>query len=601
MRSCAESEDTPLHTCSLLALFTPSTTTIATYSSLRCLVIMSVFRNIDVRSPNIQSLQSTIQLELARRSYSPEDDPVMAEYIVVMLANQKTPEQITAEMKDLIGSEYEENFTEWVWAETQRCLDQHAPPEEQEGASAIASTSAAPGPSITRTRNARQRRSRSPLPTNGRSQERRRSRSPTFTDARRDERRRSRSPSAARTSTSPVYRRGPPFPRDYSSNEAFQESLKRRPSEEPFDGRSFWRQKAEERRRNPPPPVAREGGPRQLFGSAIGRATRNGNGNGRNAERELFPTSSDPASRMETPPPRYEEAGISIFGRAGVPDPRAPEFVPSSYALQAQSVDDQIGSAATPSILARIDPMLPNNAPLPAATTQPDPATTHSSDFSSAPTETSLCRWNVGCTNPMCPYSHASPANVGPGGDPNALVLSQQNCRYGARCTNKDCTRSHVSPAVSIIQARTQPQATNFAPSPAPTPAVASTSTVLSMDTALPNGTGSRPCRFGASCTRADCFFSHPPGRVLPGSAAGASATPCRFGLGCTRADCFFSHPPGQRASGVGGTVNRLQVFAQGNGGEDEEMEVIIPGGTSVTASSTIASSPQTAPVSLST
>ncbi len=68
------------------------------------------------------------------------------------------------------------------------------------------------------------------------------------------------------------------------------------------------------------------------------------------------------------------------------------------------------------------------------------------------------------------------------------------------------------------------------------------------------------PCRFGAACTRADCFFSHPPERVLSGAgeATAASATeetqplsparavgqvPCRFGTACTRADCFFSHP----------------------------------------------------------
>ena len=27
-----------------------------------------------------------------------------------------------------------------------------------------------------------------------------------------------------------------------------------------------------------------------------------------------------------------------------------------------------------------------------------------------------------------------------------------------------------------------------------------------------------QPCRFGAACTRANCAFQHPPGRVLPGS-----------------------------------------------------------------------------------
>lgn len=69
----------------------------------------------------------------------------------------------------------------------------------------------------------------------------------------------------------------------------------------------------------------------------------------------------------------------------------------------------------------------------------------------------------------------------------------------------------------------------------------------------------------------------------------------CRFGLGCTRKECYYAHPPGQRAADAqqhGGTSNRLQAFA----GEDEEMEVIIPGaGASkqregTAASSTVAS-----------
>ncbi|SPO30828.1 related to NAB2 - nuclear polyadenylated RNA-binding protein required for nuclear mRNA export [Ustilago trichophora] len=560
---------------------------------------MSSFRNIDVKTPHIQELQHSIQLELASHEYSSPDDPVMAEYIVVMLANQKTADQITTEMKDLIGSEYDAAFTDWIWNATQSCLDRHAASSSsaQAGTSAGASvptsaTSAngnAGGFAARTTRNTRQRRSRSPQASDSkvRSREQRRSRSPPSTNARRgNQARRSRSRSP------PAWGRGAPRPRDYSSYEAFLESTKLRKDDEPFDGEAFWRQKAEERRRNPPPPVIRHA-PRQIFQAAYGRALRNGSGPvAANAGRELFPASNGDDNQQL---PSYSEtAGVSIFGRAGIPDPRAPAFVPSSAAQSEietpESAHAPAASAST-SIFSRIDPMLPNNpAPVPAPETTT--VAVHSSNFPSAPTETSICRWNVGCTNPMCPYSHASPANAGPGGDPNALVLSQQNCRFGARCTNKDCTRSHVSPAVAKIQARSAAPVsfTSSAPNSIPTSAIPpppAAAATLSMDTALPNQTGSRPCRFGAACTRADCFFSHPPSRTVTTSSS--SSTPCRFGLGCTRPDCYFSHPPGQRASattttagagagvGTGGTAERLHVFATA-ATKDEEMEVIIPG-----------------------
>ncbi|TKY88766.1 hypothetical protein EX895_002397 [Sporisorium graminicola] len=557
---------------------------------------MSSFRSIDVKAPHIQQLQYDIQLELAARDYSSQDDPVMAEYIVVMLANQKTPEQITSEMNDLIGAEYDAAFTDWIWSATQNCLDTHAasstaaPSSSSVDASLPAShsTTIELGPSSELpepTRNFRQRRSRSPQAGSGaasRAREQRRSRSPTARHANDYRHSGSRSPPSRLSTLDRLDRRQ----RDYSSNEAWRKSISLRSNDEPpFDGEAFWHSKAEERRRNPPPPVNnRAGGVREtrIFNAAYGQAVRNGSGK---SGRELFPKTED---NDEPLPPYQESAGLSIFGRAGVPDPRAAAFVPSSAAMETAEVAETSSTFAlnptvqsSTSIFARIDPMLPNNQPLPAAVPEGTlPA--HSSDFPTQPTETSICRWNVGCTNPMCPYSHASPANAGPNGDPNALVLSQQNCRYGARCINKDCMRSHVSPAVAKIQARSAaPVSFNAAStvSTAPTATTAAAAVApptLSMDAALPSHSGSRPCRFGAACTRADCFFSHPPTRSIAPPNSIASGTPCRFGLGCTRPDCYFVHPPGQRASGGVATSNRLQVFAQ-NGGDDE-MEVVLPG-----------------------
>jgi hypothetical protein len=112
-------------------------------------------------------------------------------------------------------------------------------------------------------------------------------------------------------------------------------------------------------------------------------------------------------------------------------------------------------------------------------------------------------------------------------------------------------------------------------------------------------GRAGGPCRFGAACTRADCFFTHPPERELPqapqapqqpasaeseqqrqqrtaalaGAAEtfepspqpqgawqqqqpssptrGGSAQPCRFGAACTRPDCRFAHPAERNIAGA--------------------------------------------------
>ena len=59
--------------------------------------------------------KSAIQKQLGEYGYSPDDDPVMAEYVTVMLANQKSGSQITTELSDLIGPEYDPAFTDWIF------------------------------------------------------------------------------------------------------------------------------------------------------------------------------------------------------------------------------------------------------------------------------------------------------------------------------------------------------------------------------------------------------------------------------------------------------------------------------------------------------
>lgn len=61
--------------------------------------------------------QDSIQRELAVKGWAPASDPVMAEFITIMIINSKSPEQITSELKELIGDDYDPEFTNWLFME----------------------------------------------------------------------------------------------------------------------------------------------------------------------------------------------------------------------------------------------------------------------------------------------------------------------------------------------------------------------------------------------------------------------------------------------------------------------------------------------------
>ncbi|CAH7670869.1 hypothetical protein BY996DRAFT_7313135 [Phakopsora pachyrhizi] len=74
-----------------------------------------------MQTPAAKQLELAVQRKLAEFSYSTADDVVMAEYVVVMLANSKTPDQITAELTELIGDDmYDPAFTTWLFEEVRR-------------------------------------------------------------------------------------------------------------------------------------------------------------------------------------------------------------------------------------------------------------------------------------------------------------------------------------------------------------------------------------------------------------------------------------------------------------------------------------------------
>lgn len=157
------------------------------------------------------------------------------------------------------------------------------------------------------------------------------------------------------------------------------------------------------------------------------------------------------------------------------------------------------------------------------------------------PSSTALCKFGVGCNNARCVYSHPSPV----ADEKTGMVLSEEACAAGKGCKDAECVKSHVSPAAVLgegagpsrllckfqhctnpaCQFRHEDAAGNpIAPPALSNPAPAAEASKPSLDTALDDSRTERPCRYAERCTRADCKFTHPPGRPAPGAAKGKPA-----------------------------------------------------------------------------
>ncbi|KAL1310827.1 hypothetical protein AAFC00_001064 [Neodothiora populina] len=102
------------------------------------------------------------------------------------------------------------------------------------------------------------------------------------------------------------------------------------------------------------------------------------------------------------------------------------------------------------------------------------------------------CRFQLSCTNPTCHFGHQSPA-----APPGITLDLSDKCSYGAACKNNKCAASHPSPAQ-----KRQHLATTV------------------------------DCKFYPNCTNPNCPFKHP------------DNPPCRNGADCPERDsgCTYSH-----------------------------------------------------------
>ncbi|KAI0160335.1 hypothetical protein GGR57DRAFT_457263 [Xylariaceae sp. FL1272] len=103
--------------------------------------------------------------------------------------------------------------------------------------------------------------------------------------------------------------------------------------------------------------------------------------------------------------------------------------------------------------------------------------------------ETTLCKFNLACTNKDCKFAHQSPS-----APPNTTVDVNDICSFGAACKNWKCVGRHPSPAIKRAHQVEQ------------------------------------ECKFYPNCTNNNCPFKHPD---MPA---------CRNGGDCNVEGCKFTH-----------------------------------------------------------
>lgn len=161
----------------------------------------------------------------------------------------------------------------------------------------------------------------------------------------------------------------------------------------------------------------------------------------------------------------------------------------------------------------------------------------------------STCRFNLACTNKDCKFAHQSPE-----APPGTAIDTSDVCAFGAACKNRKCTGRHPSPALKLAHNAEQdckyfPNCTN---------------------SRCPFRHPSAPlCRNGADCKDEGCKFTH-------------VQTKCRFNP-CMNPGCQFKHEEGQKrgkfedkvwvAPGLGGHTAERKFVAD----EDKPEELIGP------------------------
>ncbi|KIJ15511.1 hypothetical protein PAXINDRAFT_133532 [Paxillus involutus ATCC 200175] len=557
------------------------------------------------------SLQNAIQDELMKRGFSPDTDPVMAEYITIMIINNKTAAQITSELEDLIGSDFDPSFTDWLFTEAAKgVLESEVPPSTSPSTSTSTPSSlpsaASPKPqpqteTPTQLSSSSTEQKRPPnapraagpgsVPlyqqalsstlgsSHGHGQKRTASvRSPSPTGHGPSKTRRMDVPTGPRAMQSGVSRGnegGAGTGAGGSGRSLLDRVGGRNGGPTSYTRGDEIQARIDAVTNGGMPPGGAGPDPSMMLGfqngvgmgAGLDMGAANVNANTMMFQ-EMMMNQMALMAQMATSMgmlnpttgqmmgggfPGMPQGDMGIYpgggafgqgqgqgangrgrggGRGGRGRGRGGHFgsSPASPSETPMPTQTQVQAQAQPepSVSQFSEPPAPLAAPkpTPATASQPLPAQPQRIPYAvpERPQSPTLCKFGTKCTNLQCRFSHPSPVATAESG----VVLSTEACENGKDCKDKDCIKSHVSPAVNSPSAELQkPPSTHPHPHAAPSPAHPPSHPV--------------PCRFGASCTRPNCNYTHP---------SRPSTThfnqQCRFGSACTRGACPFQHPEGR-------------------------------------------------------
>ncbi|KAH9944768.1 hypothetical protein B0H21DRAFT_745748 [Amylocystis lapponica] len=517
------------------------------------------------------TLQNSIQDELLKRGFSPDADPVMAEYITIMIINNKTQAQISSELEDLIGSDFDATFVDWLFLEAAKgAPESEAPVSPAEPSTSQPSARESPPhitqeaqrrppngprsgvplyqqaisaalPSPSPTAQKRTASARSPSPT-GHANKSRRTDLPTGPRAMlsRD------GPGGSAPNRSLLERMGPrnghgPYPPDdiqaridtITNASPEQQMMMMQAGGFPMGGMDMSGMAGinpfalQEMLMANMAMMSQFAGAMGVMMPPGGGQMMNGGFPGMGQDMGMFNGGMNGMQhgegagrgRLRGGRGGPGQRGRSRGGHTGLNGPS--ENASEQPAAPTPATPAVVAPTPTPaaSMSSVVQPVVPTTSAQGQAQTRPGFVPPE------RPQSPTLCKYALKCTNPTCRYSHPSPVATAESG----VVLSNDPCEKGKDCKDRDCIKAHVSPAVLNPNA-----AEHFKPN-----------TFVAPPQAAAHAHPQTACRYGSACTRQGngCPYFHPTPR--PEHKA-PSAVPCRFGAACTRASCVFQHPEGR-------------------------------------------------------